>query len=613
MVSPNGINGHTNGVNNMNGTKAKEVYVASNAYELPNFSIDDARPIKVVTIGAGYSGITAGIRFRQRVKNIDLTVYESQAGVGGTWHANRYPGLACDIPSHSYQLTFEDNKDWSAFYAPGPEIRAYLNRVVDKYALRPFIKLRHRITSAIYNEDTGKWHLKVRRPARGSPTEAGEHVLWNWKTDFEEFDDTADLVLAGLGGLSRWSWPDIPGFGSFKGQVIHSAEWDANESGWQETVKGWGNKRVAVIGVGSSAIQLVPSLQPHVKHLSNYVRGKTWISGVFLRDRLIQLAKGEAVNNYYFTEEDKKNFQDPDFYRDFRWQLECELNSANSATLRGTEASIGAQIAFQEDMKERLVKKPWIADHLIPDFSPACRRLTPGPGYLEALCEDNVDFIPTPIKRITPTGIETEDGKHEEIDILVCATGFDTSFRFGFPIIGRNGIDLSDKYDPHPRTYLSIATDGFPNWFQTLGPSAGVGAGSLLVIMEKQVDYVVAATLKLQRERLKSIEVKPEAVADFDAYLESYFPTTVFSGKCRSWYKSGKEEGRVIALWPGSSLHAARALSHPRWEDYNYERLDGSVKNRLYWLGDGQTVDDKNPNGDKAWYMKEIDYPPVPQ
>ncbi|KAG5339499.1 hypothetical protein C0989_004015 [Termitomyces sp. Mn162] len=221
-----------------------------------------------------------------------------------------------------------------------------------------------------------------------------------------------------------------------------------------------------------------------------------------------------------------------------------------------------------------------------------------------------VDFIPTPIKRITPTGIETEDGKHEEIDILVCATGFDTSFRFGFPIIGRNGIDLSDKYDPHPRTYLSIATDGFPNWFQTLGPSAGVGAGSLLVIMEKQVDYVVAATLKLQRERLKSIEVKPEAVADFDAYLESYFPTTVFSGKCRSWYKSGKEEGRVIALWPGSSLHAARALSHPRWEDYNYEQLDGSVKNRLYWLGDGQTVDDKNPNGDKAWYMKEIDYPP---
>ncbi|KAG6883310.1 hypothetical protein C0993_006878, partial [Termitomyces sp. T159_Od127] len=229
--------------------------------------------------------------------------------------------------------------------------------------------------------------------------------------------------------------------------------------------------------------------------------------------------------------------------------------------------------------------------------------------YLEALCEDNVrslkltgsnerrldalqvDFIPTPIKRITPTGIETEDGKHEDVDILVCATGFDMSFRFGFPIVGRNGVDLSDKNDPYPRTYLAIATEGFPNWFQTLGPNAAVGAGSLLVIVEKQVDYVVAATLKLQRERLKSIE-------------------TVFSEKCRSWYKAGKDVGRVIALWPGSSLHAARALEHPRWEDYNYEPLDGPVKNRMYWLGDGQTVDNKSPNGDKAWYLKDIDYPP---
>ncbi|KAG6881926.1 hypothetical protein C0993_012452, partial [Termitomyces sp. T159_Od127] len=326
MVSANGINGHTDGVHSANGTNPKEAYIADSAYKLPNFSIDEARPIKVVVIGAGFSGITAGIRFRQRVKNIDLTVYDSQAGVGGTWHANRYPGLFCDIPSHAYQLTFEDNKEWSAFYAPGPEIRSYLNRVVDKYALRPFIQLRHRITRATYDEGKGKWHLKVRRPTRGSLTEAGEHIMWDWETDFEEFDDTADIVLASLGGLSRWSWPDIPGLSSFKGKVMHSADWDVNEHGWQGTVKDWGDKRVAVIGVGSSAIQIVPALQPCVKHLSNYVRGRTWLSGTFVRDRLEQLSKGESVSNYYFTEEDKKNFQDPVFYKDFRWQIECELN-----------------------------------------------------------------------------------------------------------------------------------------------------------------------------------------------------------------------------------------------------------------------------------------------
>ncbi|KAF8079146.1 FAD/NAD-binding domain-containing protein [Lyophyllum atratum] len=597
-----------NGVNNLDGH-------GTNAYELPTFSIDEARPMRVVAIGAGYSGITAGIRFRQRVKNVDITVYESNAGVGGAWFANRYPGLACDIPSHAYQLTFENNTNWSAFYAPGPEIRAYLDHVVDKYKLRPFIKLRHRITGAKYDEGTGKWHLKVRRPLPGSATEQGDHIVWDWKTDFEEFDDIADVVLAGLGPLSRWSWPDIEALESFEGEVLHSAQWEMGENGkggWQDTVKDWGDKRVGVIGVGSSAIQIVPALQSRVKHVTNYVRGRTWLSAPFVRDRLLSLAGGEEVSNYVFTEEDKKKFQDPAYYKDFRWQLECELNGANPATLRGTPLQEGAKIVFREDMMKKLAKKPWIADHLIPDFAPCCRRLTPGPGYLEALCADNVDFVPTDITRITPTGIDTGDGKHQDLDIIICATGFDTSFLFDFPILGRGGEDLSKRFDPHPRTYLSVATDGFPNWFQCLGPNAAVGAGSLLLVCERQVDYAVAATLKLQREHLKSIDVKPEAVNDFDAYLESYFPSTVYSEKCRSWYKGGKVEGRVMALWPGSALHAARALTHPRWEDFNYELLDGPVKNRFYWFGDGQTIDDKDPNGDKAWYLKEVDYPPVP-
>lgn len=130
-----------------------------------------------------------------------------------------------------------------------------------------------------------------------------------------------------------------------------------------------------------------------------------------------------------------------------------------------------------------------------------------------------VDFVPSPIKAITPTGIETEDGDHKELDVIVCATGFDTSWRLPFTFIGRNGIDLSDKFASHPRTYLSVAVDGFPNWFQALGPNSAVGAGSLLLLMERQVDYAVTATLKLQRERLKSIEVKSEAVDDFDEYL----------------------------------------------------------------------------------------------
>ncbi|KAF8807916.1 FAD/NAD(P)-binding domain-containing protein [Phlegmacium glaucopus] len=587
-------------------------------FSLGQFSVDQARPIKVIVIGAGYSGIVAGVRFRQRVQNLDLTIYDSNAGVGGTWFANKYPGLRCDIPSHSYQVTFEDNANWSAFYSSGSEIRQNLEHIVDKYMLRPYIKLQHRLVSARYSEESGKWLLTIKRP-RSNIGESLERNLPKLNKpsydDWEEFQDSADVLFTGVGALSRWEWPAIEGLENFAGKVIHSAQWETGNDArsWEESVIDWGDKNVGVIGVGSSAIQIVPSLQPRVKRLINYVRGKTWISSNFARASLLELSAGEEVDNYKYSERDLEMFKDMEYLRGFRRALEKDLNAAHQATILGSSLEATARAAFKEFMVKTLsnLKKPWIADHLIPDFPICCRRLTPGPGYLEALCEANVDFIPSLIKRVTPTGIETVDGKFEELDIIICATGFETSFKLDFEIIGRGGINLNDHQTPHPRTYLSIAVDGFPNMFQALGPNAGAGAGNLLLIMERQVDYAVAATLKLQRERLKSIEVKREAVEEFEKYIDNYFPTTVFGTKCRSWYKGGKEEGRVTGLWPGSPMHAARALEYPRWEDFNYEQLD-NAQNRFYWLGDGNTVADRDPKADRAWYLKteNIDYPP---
>ncbi|KAJ3989070.1 FAD/NAD-binding domain-containing protein [Lentinula detonsa] len=607
-----------NSTSNLNG---HATYSPESQYNLPSFCIDETRPMKVVVVGAGYSGIVAGIRFLQRIKNITLTIYEANAGVGGAWFVNRYPGLACDIPSHCYQLTFAENPNWSSFYAPGPEIHDYLKSVVEKFHLESYIKLRHRLTRAQYDEESGKWNLTIQRPIREEQEQSRQNQNGSsqggGQDDLEEIEDTADVLFTGIGSLSRWQWPEIEGLETFQGKLIHSAQWETGEgdSGpktkWEDTVKNWGDKKIGVIGVGSSAIQIVPALQPRVKTISNFVRSKTWVSASFVREHLLSLANGdETVDNYTFTEKDKQKFKDKEYYREFRRALESDLNGAHSATLQGHPLQQGARKIFEEIMKQKLSKKPWIAEHLIPDFSVACRRLTPGPGYLEALCEDNVDFVPENIKRVTPTGIETVDGKHREMDVIVCATGFDTSYRLPFAFIGRNGIDLNAKFHPHPRTYLGIAVDGFPNWFAALGPNTGVGAGSLLIIIERQVDYAVAATLKLQRERIKSIEVKKRAVDDFDAYLESFFPTSVFGEKCRSWYKVGKEEGRVVSLWPGSSLHCVKALEHPRWEDYDYELLD-SQKNRFFWLGDGNTIADKVPGSDRAWYLdpKEIDIP----
>ncbi|KAF5356247.1 hypothetical protein D9756_003714 [Leucocoprinus leucothites] len=571
-------------------------------YKLGDFCVDESRPMKVAVIGAGYGGIIAGIR---QVKNIDLTIYEANGGVGGTWFTNKYPGLCCDIPSHCYQLTFEANKHWSSFYSPGPEILQYLEGVVDKYKLWPLIRLQHRVSRLRYDESAGKWHLSVTKTIPGDEAKT------------EHLEDTADVVVSALGSLRIPSWPDIQGIESFQGELIHSAEWKTKdgEGTWQDTVKTWGEKRVGVIGAGSSAIQVVPSLQPLVKHLVNFVRGKTWISGIFSKDKLMELSGGEDIQNYYFQEKDFQRFEDDNEYQKWRHGLEDGLNGAHLATLYGHPVNQYAQEEFRKDMLQRLAKKPWIADHLIPDFSICCRRLTPGPGYLEALCQDNCDFVSAPIKQILPNGIQTIDGKIEELDVIVCATGYDTSGKSGFPIIGRNGLDLADKYTPHPVTYLGLTAEGFPNFFHVLGPNSGVGAGSLLVLIERQVDYIVKAILKMQRERLKSMEAKKEAVDDFDEYLMSYFPKTAFGQKCRSWYKVGKsEEGRIVALWPGSPLHAVQTYEHPRWEDFNYERLDGETKNRFYFLGDGNTVADMKPGEDRAWYLlpENIDYPPIP-
>ncbi|OCH86933.1 FAD/NAD-P-binding domain-containing protein [Obba rivulosa] len=573
-------------------------------FKLGDFAIDEYRRMRIVVIGAGFSGITAGIRFRQKMQNIDLIIYEKNVGIGGTWHSNKYPGLACDIPSHSYQFTFTNKTDWSAFYAPGGEIRQYLEGVVDTYKLMPYIKLEHQLMHARYDEPSGKWHLRIRRPVN------------DVNAQFEEFEDTADFLFTGVGGLARWSWPAIEGLKDFQGRTFHSADFDVGEQTWQDAVKNWGDKKVGVIGVGSSAIQIVPALHDKVAKVVNYVRGKTWLAAPFAGTKIAELiSRDPNVENYVFTETDREAFKDPVYYKQFRHELEADLNSAHPSTLRGSEMQEVARVAFRESMLKKLAKKPWIADHLIPDFAVACRRLTPGPGYLEALCEDNVDFVTTHIKRVTRTGIETVDGKHEELDVIICATGYDTTWQFEFPMLGRGGASLQGRWRPHPETYLTICVDGFPNWFMSLGPNAGVGSGSLLAIIERQVLYAVEAAKKMQRERLKSIEVKGEAVRDFDEYLEHYFPKTVFSEKCRSWYKMGQEEGRVTGLYPGSCLHAIRVLEHPRWEDYTYELLDPGVQNRFYWLGEGQTYAEKTNSGDRAWYLndEELDIPPVPE
>lgn len=262
-------------------------------------------------------------------------------------------------------------------------------------------------------------------------------------------------------------------------------------------------------------------------------------------------------------------------------------------------------------MKDRLAQNPEILESLAPSFAVGCRRLTPGPGYLEALTAPNVDFISNKIKSITSNSIRLENGREIPLDVIVCATGFNTNNIPPFPIIGRHGRSLKERFTPYPETYLSISVDDFPNYFMILGPNSNIGSGSLTKILESEGDYIVKCIRKLQKEDYSSMVPKKQRVKDFSKYCEAYFEKTVYLDDCRSWYKDANT-GRITGLWPGSTLHALEALRSPRWEDFEYEERDRCAGNgnALSWLGNGWSLTQLGA-GDPAWYLEKpfVDVP----
>ncbi|KAK5415662.1 hypothetical protein LTR06_003712 [Exophiala xenobiotica] len=575
--------------------------VTSDEYAHPLISeraIDEPRPLKVIYIGAGVSGICAAIQFPKAVPNLELAIYEKNADVGGTWFENRLrlrysnwgprPALPTDsftdIPAHSYQLSYESNVEWSKFYAGAPEILEYWRKVADKYDIRKYMNFNRKCIEARWNEETCKWHAKFQKV--GSD---------------EIVEDVGDVFMMGSGVLNEWKWPDIKGLHDFKGKLIHSANWDTSYDATGQSI--------AVIGAGSSGIQIVPNLQPKVKSMDCYIRGRTWIAASFGNELVRERNDGQDGNFEYTKEEREKWRKDPESYIKYRKALEVGMQGNFALTHRGTKEHEGATVQFKQDMAKRLAMKQEIADHLIPEFPPLCKRLTPGPGYLEALTADNVNVVYDKISHVDETGITTTDGKHRAVDTIICATGFDTSFQGRFPIYGRGGVNLQDRYKVRPETYLTVSVDQFPNFFQSLGPNAGVGNGSLLIIAEAIALYVVQILQRLAQGNVKTIEPKRKQVQNFTNYCDAYFKRTVFSAECFSWYKSAppnatpeeRRRGRITALWPGSSIHAIKALERVRFDDFEMTTVDD---NEFGWFGDGWAIAERSGDVEGlSWYL----------
>lgn len=266
---------------------------------------------------------------------------------------------------------------------------------------------------------------------------------------------------------------------------------------------------------------------------------------------------------------------------------------------------------FSKVTATTLARRPDLLNHFSPDFGVGCRRITPGPGYLEALCEDNVELITAEIQSVNETGlIVASNGRQIDVDVLVCATGFNTSAVPPFPVTGKDGQTLAHKFSPYPQTYLSVAVDDFPNYFIMLGPNSGIGAGSLNPILEAEGDYIVKCIRKLQKEDYLTMTPKRARVEDFSDYVGEYFKRTVYMDDCKSWYKTGDGRGdRISAIWPGCLAHLMETLRAPRWEDFEFESKDA---NRLRWLGNGFSVC-LTGGGDSSFYLNPdyVDMPPV--
>ncbi|EXJ76662.1 uncharacterized protein A1O5_01170 [Cladophialophora psammophila CBS 110553] len=503
------------------------------------------RKLRVATIGAGFSGLIFAHKIQHEQPElqefIDHVIFEANDDVGGTWKVNTYPGVQCDVPAHIYAFPFDPNPDWSKFYAEGPEILEYVRRVVNKWNLKRDIQFNTRVIALNWLEDEGKWKIRVR------------------KNDGEERDELADVLVSAQGFLSQWKWPDIPGLHTFKGHKVHSAGWDHSYD--------YSHKKIGIIGNGSSAIQILPQMAklPGTQVVS-FQRGATWIT------QSLGEALGEvgSIFNPRYTKSDKRRFRNPEKHKAYRKMLQHGMNKGFRLFRKGSVQNSKSTEVTVERMRAALNNNPELCDKLIPNWTLGCRRLTPGEGYLESFLLPTVSLEKSPIARITETGIETESGAQYDLDVIVCATGFDVSHIPHYPVTGRNGMTLAEKWKDEPESYLSVACPDFPNYFIFTGPNATVGHGTLITSMTWTAEYIIKWLHKIAGEDIKSAAPRQDATDEFVTYGDEIHDTLTWTGACKSWYKKHRVDGRVTATWPGSALlYREVILREIRGEDWD--------------------------------------------
>ena len=541
-------------------------------YRIDEHPLYEKRKIRMICVGAGAAGLQIAYKAERALRNVELQIYEKNGDVGGTWLENRYPGCTCDIPSHSYQFTWARNPNWSAFYSSSEEIWQYFKDISIKYDLERYIKLNHSVKEATWDENRGFWRLQI------------------LGADGVQFEDTCEILVNGSGVLNSWKYPNIPGIDLFKGKLMHSAKWDSTYD-----LQG---KTVAVVGGGSSAVQIVPNIQPLVGKLIPFLRSPVWITTGFGA----KFAGPGGTNFQYSKEQIDEFIKDPEKHAKYCRDIEGELNKRFTLMHAKAKDQKVSRDLVADIMTDQLGGDPRLTKQMIPPFALGCRRMTPGSGYLQSLRKENVQVVTESAVRLTQDGIVDESGMEHKVDVIVCATGFDTSFTPHFKVTGRNGAILQDQFGDFPKGYLGVTATNFPNLFLLIGPNGPASHSSILPILEWYTRYMFQMVEKLQRENIKAYDPKPEAVKDLYNHTHELMKRLVWSSACRSWFKNGKTHGPVTAIYPGSRLHFFELLKTPRYEDY---QITYRTKNRFQFMGNGYTECEIDIGSDPVWYFDD--------
>ncbi|KAF2032805.1 FAD/NAD(P)-binding domain-containing protein [Setomelanomma holmii] len=559
-----------NALNGVNGFGHNYDYPPANVegpYKVLNQYHSKPTKMRVVCAGAGASGLCLAYKMEKMLEpgSWELTLFEKNPQFGGTWYENTYPGVACDIPSHDYNFTWDPKPDWSQFFASGKEIHGYFENFAERHGSKKYMQLNSKITEASWSNEEGIWNLTIANPKTG-----------------ETRKDWAHIFINGTGILNNWKWPDIEGLHEFNGHLLHSACWNHD-------VK-FDGITAGVVGVGSTSVQIVPQLQKICKEVQVYMRSPTWISPPFGAGALTNdLQKGQDVDpgqrQYNFSDADIHKFRDnPDYHLEFRKKIEAEINSLFGMYQQNSELSNQFRDVITKEMHRRMgpghedLKK-----FIIPKWSVGCRRISPGDGFLEALVQDNVTPVFSGIKRVVPEGIETVDGHIHKMDALVCATGFQVAFQPAFTVRNGEGRSIKEDWTDGPNLYMGVSAPRFPNYYTIVGPGATWSNGTLLPSIETTIEYSIKCMKKMQTEGIKAMAVKQDALDAIYAHFDEYHKTTVWQEECRSWFKNGQIKNRIY-LWPGATIHFLKSIKTPRWEDYDYTYR---YKNRFAYLGNG--------------------------